>query len=570
MRIRKSLIAVLLLFLALNLSAESLKNVVKETMGTNPEVQSLRTNVKAFRMYVDEERGKYFPKIDLDTYYENKETEEDNQDDEHQNGTNTQLKLEQIIFDGGLISSKVEEADFNYESNRLKSLARVEEIVLETVEAYLDTVRNTELSMLWVNNVNIHEDYLVTAKQSEDVSGDSLDRLQVESKLFTAKADYVEVRSNTMTAQAQMAKLMSRELQGTFCRPKVDETIIEKDVSLFSENAVKVNFVVREELEKIKAQRAILSQEGARFFPTIKVRLLREIDDGVDEKDIKKTEDTVRVSLSYNLFNGLQDKAIYEREKLFLQESQEKLDDVVNSVVEDVKTNHAKFFSAKERIEFLKQALDRDKKILNVYLEQFEGGTRSFLDILNQEAQLFQSKQDLIEEEYAYLNAYFSLLNTLGQSSETILTSQDQVCEKIVVDTERRDLKSVNEQDDADLEALFSEDDSEEKKERQQKEIDSMYKKILGEITNPKVKNKNIKINTPVRSIQKKLTPQKKTETPEGDSSNKKEPGKKVEKQPAEEAAVTSPKQDKEALKRRLENIINQHKSKKQTQKEIS
>lgn len=566
MRTKRSLIVATSLFFALNVSAESLKNVVKETMGMNPEVQSLRTNVKAFRMYVDEERGNYFPKIDFDTYYESKKTEEDNKSDESQTGVNTQLKLEQVLFDGGLTLNKVEEADYNYEANRLKSLARVEEIVLETIDSYLNVVKNRELSMLSLNNVTIHEDYLVTAKESEDVSGDALDRLQVESKLFTSRADYVQVRNDSMESHAKITKLFGRELTGKFCRPKIDEKIINKDVTLFAENALKVNFVVNEELEKIKAQRAILSQEGSRFFPTIKARLLREIDDGVDQKDIKKTEDTVRISLSYNIFNGLQDKAVYEREKLFLQESQDKLDDVVNQTIQDVKVNHAKFFSAKKRIDFLTQALDRDKKILNLYLEQFEGGTRSFLDILNQEAQLFRSKQDLLEEEYAYMSSYYALLNTLGRSSETILGSQDQVCEAIVVDTQRRDLKSMNEQDDSELEELFSEEDEEKKKEQQQEEIDSMYKKILGEITDPKVRNKNIRIDSPSKVTPKKVVPKKQTTQKNEDISNDSTKlEKNVKKQPAKEVAASLQDKKKEALKVRLQAIMKAYSKKRET-----
>ena len=290
----------------------------------------------------------------------------------------------------------------------------IENVILKSINAYLDVVKNKELILLSENNLLIHDDYLEVAAQSEIVSGDTLERMQVESKIFSANAKFSEVKRSELEAKATLEKLYGKEINNNFCRPLIRTNKFENLEKIISE-ALVVNYTILEEVENIKSQRAIISQEKSRFFPTIKVKMIHEIDDGVDVKDEKKTEDSFRLSLSYNIFNGMQDKSILQREKLFLKESQKTLDDVVNSVIEDVKINYTNYHTAKKRINYLKNYLDKNKEILSVYLEQFEGGTRSFVDILNHEAELFRAKTDLTEEQFKYTLAYYELLNLISK-----------------------------------------------------------------------------------------------------------------------------------------------------------
>ncbi len=518
------------LFLSMSLVAQSaaqtLQFVAKETLINNPEIQALRKNTKANRQYVDEEQGKYLPTLSLDTYFEEKKTLREGTTT-RQDGVNTQLKLEQTLFDGGLTSARVSEADHNYQSNRIKNVEKIETILQETIDAYLNVVKNEELTLLSKNNLAIHEDYLITAQQSEDVSGDSLDRMQVESKLFSAKAKYVKLQDDSNKAKANLVKYYGKPLDGLICRPNVNNGAVGSDLDRLIADAVAVNYTILESLEGIKAQRSVLSQEQSRFFPTIKARLLREIDDGVDQKDVKKTEDTVRLSLSYNIFNGFQDRAIYERERLFLQESQKKLDNVVDTVKEEVKINFSKFKTSKERINFLKEYLAKNKNILQVYLEQFEGGTRSFIDILNHEAEIFRAKTELVEEEFTYYSSYYALLALQSRLSETVLSSKNQICKPIKVDIEKRELRLKDSGDDEqELQDLFNDDSatpSQEvigSKQQQDAEVQSILSRILNEIYTPNAKNKNINVSSqgvvieeekvPVKIKEVKQTPQEK------------------------------------------------------------
>jgi len=148
-RIKYSIPAMLLLF-STYAQATTVKEVVQHTMIKNPEIMSLLKNNEAFRYYIDEEEGGYYPKIDLTTYVGTKRTKNapdgGTQADIKQYGTNLQVDLEQMLYDGGLTSSRVEEARKKATSNEYANRDRVENIMAESITAYLGMVQADELS----------------------------------------------------------------------------------------------------------------------------------------------------------------------------------------------------------------------------------------------------------------------------------------------------------------------------------------------------------------------------------------------------------------------------------------
>ena len=495
----KRLFTLFILLFFLSAHAQTLKEVVRGTIISNPEIQALRLNTKAYRFYVDEEKGKLLPTLDLETYAEELNRERDNEDDSRLSGSNTQLKLEQTLFNGWLTQSQIEEAKQDLKATQYKNFSVTEDVVLDVIDAYLNVVKNEEIRLLSENNLLIHEDYLEVAAQSEAVSGDTLDRMQVESKIFSANAKFSEVKRDAAQAKATLEKIYGEKLDNNICRPIVQTKEFDNLETLITK-VLNVNYSILEEIQRIKTQRAIVTQEKSRFYPTITAKLLHEVDDGIDAKDIKKTENSFRISLSYNIFNGGQDSAILEREKIFLQEAQKTLDDVVNGVIEEVKINYTNFHTSKKRIAYLKDYLEKNKDILIVYLEQFEGGTRSFLDILNHEAELFRAKTDLIQEQFTNTLAYYELLNLMSKLSPTVLSSKKQICEPIKVDIERRQLSTTTEDidNDEELNAIFEEGEDaallEEGSDKDAK-VQSMLNKILNEVYDPNMVNKNISVS---------------------------------------------------------------------------
>merc|ERR1711879_815262 len=74
--------------------------------------------------------------------------------------------------------------------------------------------------------------------------------------------------------------------------------------------------------------------------------------------------------------------------------------------------------------------VDSNMNILEVYKSEFEAGTRTFVDILNAESELYNSTKSLINMEFQALNNYYDLMLNLSKLSDVVLNNKNQDCAK--------------------------------------------------------------------------------------------------------------------------------------------
>ncbi len=440
-RIKYSIPAMLLLFSTYT-QATTVKEVVQHTMVKNPEIMSLLKNNEAFRYYIDEEEGGYYPKIDLTTYVGTKrtstETDAGTKTTTNQDGYNAQLDLEQMLYDGGFTSARIEEARRKSTSNEYSNRNRVENIMFESITAYLGMVKADEVAMLTTENLRIHDEYMVTATQTEEISGESLNRIQVSAKLHFAKNQLLEEEKNKKRALSNFEKSVGMEPEGYICRPNLNDNLIPGSVQDIIELALKHNYQILEQIENIKEQRAIIQQEKSNFLPKLTFKAQAILDEDLTSAETGTNTYSGRIELKYNLFNGNKDSNVKQREILFLQESQKTLDTITRDVVDRLTVAYDNYQVSKEQIFELKQYVSDNLEILAIYQDQFEGGTRTFLDVLNAEGDIYNSKTSLVDAEYVQLDAYYEMFSILSTLNTTVLASQDQVCKQMQIITKKK------------------------------------------------------------------------------------------------------------------------------------
>lgn len=419
-----------LMFLMTSLEATSIKDVVEHTVQNNEDIISKSVNNKAFRKYIDEQRGGYYPKLDLTAYLEKKKTVEDGLTaaDSDQNGSNIQLDFEQLLYDGNLTPQKVAEAKASYASNKLKNSNDIETILLDSINSYLEMIQYDERVANSEENLRIHQSYFSIAKETEAINGEILDKVQTKAKIHSAKSGLFNEINSRNAAKSSFRKNVGMTLSGGLCRPSIDESIIPATFADLQKNALTTNYAILEQIANIKEQRAVLSQEKSNFLPTLKFKL-----QGIYDKDLlTDTLDTSiysgKLELKYNLFNGLSDRKRTQREELFLKEAQLKLDSTSKSVMDELNVAYTTYNTAKKQIIELKQFIEENKTIIDIYNDQFDAGTRNFIDVLNVEADLYNSKTNLINTEFAMYKAYYEILKNTSSLQSTIENSDAGTC----------------------------------------------------------------------------------------------------------------------------------------------
>lgn len=419
-----------LMFLMSSLNATSIKDVVEHTVQNNEDIISKSLNNKAFRKYIDEQKGGYYPKLDLTAYLEKKKTVEDGLTaaDSEQDGSNIQLDFEQLLYDGNLTPQKVAEAKASYVSNKLKNSSDVETILLDSINSYLEMLQYDERVANSEENLKIHESYFTIAKETEEINGEILDKVQTKAKIHSAKSSLFNEMNSKNSAKSAFNKNVGMTLSGDLCRPSIDESKIPATFADLQKTALTTNFAVLEQIANIKEQRAVLAQEKSNFLPTLKFKL-----QGIYDKDLlTDTLDTSiysgKLELTYNLFNGLSDRKRTQREELFLKEAQLKLNSTAKSVTDELNVAYTTYHTAKKQIVELKQFIEENKTIIDIYNDQFDAGTRNFIDVLNVEADLYNSKTNLINTEFAMYKAYYEILKNISSLQSTIENSDAGTC----------------------------------------------------------------------------------------------------------------------------------------------
>ncbi|RXJ85259.1 TolC family protein [Arcobacter sp. CECT 8985] len=435
----KKLLVIFCLFSLLisTLNAMSLKESVEKTLVSNPDIIAERKNQEAYKYYVDEKESKYLPTLDLSAFIEKSRVKDkyksDREDtDTTKHGYNVGLTLKQLIYDGGLTPSEIREMTHQDLSNKYRSLNAIENTVLETSKAYTSLVKFNELIALSKAMIKTNENNLTIAKEKEEISGEVLETYQVSSKLYFAKDKLFEEKSSKQEQLNALKKYVGEDVKTPVCRPVINEKIIPNKLTTVIKKAVLNNYEIKEQLEKIKIQREKIAQNKAAFLPTITFELKTSKDNDIElDGDGVEDEHYARLNFNWNLFNGGANKATASKEKLFLQEQKKTLDEITNKIIKDAKDKYFHYLNNKKRVEVLKKYVDANANIVEVYKNEFEAGTRTFVDILNAQTELYQSTESLIEREYALYENYYDLLYTLSNLGDTILVSQNQDCSKI-------------------------------------------------------------------------------------------------------------------------------------------
>ena len=467
-----------------SLQAVNLKESVDRVLATNPEVLAEKNNQEAFRKYIDEIRGNYYPKIDIDGRLETSNSDKNydtpnvnNYSDgsDQEDGYNFGIALNQMLYDGDLTPSQVREAKFNNLANKYRTDMNIDNVVLETITAYTGLVQYNEMLELTKNMISTNEENLQIAKEKESISGEVLEIYQVDSKLNFVKEKYLEEKDLKTSRTTTFKRYVGIEPTGNECRPKMDFSKIPNNLQQLIETTVLKNYEIQQQIETIKAQREKIAQADAAFLPTLSLELkaLTDSDLALDEEGIEN-QVYGRINLAWNIYNGGGDYAVTKQEELFLAEQKQRLDAITNKVVEAMKVNYQRFLKNKERIDVLKKYVVANENIVEVYKSEFEAGTRTFVDILDAQTVLYEAKKSLLNREYELYSNYYTILNSLSILTPTVLDPNNNVCS----DTNALNMAIQESTSTSELRALLGDEPTAVKKEITKEEVIPIVKEV--------------------------------------------------------------------------------------------
>ncbi|MGQ0700490.1 MAG: TolC family outer membrane protein [Panacagrimonas sp.] len=394
----------------------------QKAISTNPEVQA------AWHAYLaadDEQKiakGGFLPRVDLGASagYENYDIDEQNRDTDF-NPVGVNLTVTQLLYDGFATSSDVARLGRTKRERYFDLLNAAETASLDAVRAYEDVRRYRELVVLAEKNVSRHRSVLgrIREKVSAGV-GRSVDQEQSTGRLALAESNLVIEKANLHDVSARYQRVVGEWPAATLAPAGHGSATLPANAAEALELAYSGHPALAAATENIRAGGEQLRNRKSLYHPRVDLRLRGEIGDDIDRIEGETTDARAEVVLNYNLFKGGSDKAAIAQAEDLISVSEYNRESTCREVRQNLRIAFNDHQRIQSQLNYLKVHKDTTDKSRTAYLDQFQIGQRTLLDLLDTENESFEAQRAFVNGNYDYSIASARTLAGMGKINQAI------------------------------------------------------------------------------------------------------------------------------------------------------
>ena len=410
---------------------KTMAEVIRETISANPEVLRDRALLRAADHRVDERFAGFLPKLDIDAdtgwEYTNSPTTRTRAD--KLPGDPSSLKvwrtdglvtLRQLIFDGFETSSREVAAEAERMAAERRLGATSERIALRVTDVFLGVLTTVELLRLAQGNEAYHRE--IAGRVRERVQQGVTDEIELnlaESRLAQAMSRLTQRRGEQRAAEARYMELigaMPQDLE----QPQSPSGQTPTDADLAIEAALHDNPRVLAAAAVLDARKADIEAARAKMYPRLSFEVNGASGNNVGGVLGRDSHVSALFRLRYDLFNGMFDVATISRRTFDASAAAQADGEARRQVREDTRVAYRLLYAATARVPPLRDHVVSAKRTVDGYLEQYDLGKRTLLDLLDSRSEYFESQSELVQADYAVLTAHYRLFYSMGRLREIL------------------------------------------------------------------------------------------------------------------------------------------------------
>ena len=399
---------------------ETLQDAVKHMLQTNPEIKAVSYNRLARDQQVIQAQGGYFPTLDV-----SHSSGIDYQKDYLTTGTekvrpkSTVLSLRQNLFQFGATKSEVSRVEATVRSEAYLLQGTSENLALRASNVYLNVLSTLELYELAKENLINHERIYDQMKLRSTSGVDrKADLDQVTGRLALAQSNIVVTQTNIVDAKTDYQALIGR-LPEDLVKPSSMNAGFPASMEEAEQLALK-NYPI------VKSAQADLEAREAQYEVAKRINFPR-LDAAVDykwETDVNyphRTEDLIATAVvSFNIFNGFQNKARIEETLQSVNEAREILNNTKRQTVQSIRLSWEAYKTAQDRVTYLEEYVKATGLTVEAFDKQWTIGRRTMFDVLDTQAEYINAKSALVKANYDKIYAEYRVLSGMGKLAKAM------------------------------------------------------------------------------------------------------------------------------------------------------
>lgn len=403
--------------------AVTLEETVKEVLNTNPKILERINYFRSVKQDVGIAESGYYPKLDVVAGIGRERT--------NNNGTGFVDKtldreeagviLSQNIFEGFGTQNDIDKQLYRVSSAAYSVIEQANQISLTMVEAYTELFKQKELLTSAEANVETHKK--INSKIQERIDsgvGANSEIEQSSSRLALAESNLIVQMNNYEDTVSSFIKVY-----GSFIHPDdLEEPMALSNLPTSKSQAIaeasKLNPSLKVQRANIKVAKSNYDITEKEFYPRFDVEARQDWNRNIGGVDGQDDSASIMLKLRYNLYNGNADTANKQKSISELHQEMRVLEDLQRRVEESIRLSWMAYVTLEKQIGYLETHKDLSEKTLTSYVEEFDLGRRTLLDILDTEEEMYSADRELVTAKYDLMLAQYRIVESIGTLSSDI------------------------------------------------------------------------------------------------------------------------------------------------------
>ncbi len=332
--------------------------------------------------------------------------------------TNT-LTITQPVFRGGRTVSSTRRAENQVLAQRARLLATEQQVMSNTVTAYVAVIRDQELLRLNINNEQVLTEQLrATTERFRVGEITRTDVAQAESRLAGARSSRLQAEGTLQISRATFQQLVGTAPQRLTVpqplRPPV-RTALEA-AQLAAANNPNVVAALFDEA----GARDNIDIQVSQLLPQVSVQSQAFRNDNTLQSQTRLTGGQVVASLTVPLYQGGAEYSLVRQARQSAQQFRQVVDDQRRIVVQAATAAWEQLQSAKAQVDSVRAQIRAAEIALDGVQREAIVGSRTTLEVLNAEQELLNARTSLVQALATVVSQSYVLAANVGR-----LTAQD-------------------------------------------------------------------------------------------------------------------------------------------------
>lgn len=403
--------------------AQTLEEVLVSTYNSNPQLLSERARLRAVDELVPQSLAGWRPTVQASGSYGfgRERTEVPGiRRNESLNPFSLNLQVSQPLYRGGRTQANTERSIFQIQSQRAQVFVVEQQVLFAAVQAYMNLFRALAVVQLNANNIEVLKRQLEAAQDRFRVGEVTrTDVAQAESRMARAIADKRQADGNVEAARATFERVSGLVPIDISFPKRIPKTPVTRDEAKRLAEANNPQ-IVSARFNELSARSNVRSITGE-LLPTVSLDATVARNEEAQNVNTKITTGQVVARVSVPLYEAGSTYSRVREAKQTAGQRRIEIETSRRSVVELASSRWDTLQSARAQIEALQENIRAAQIALDGVQQEAAVGSRTVLDILDAEQELFNARVNLVSSQRDEIVGVYDLTAATGRMTARYL-----------------------------------------------------------------------------------------------------------------------------------------------------